>query len=220
MDFDVDKVTLLGSSFNRNGEYIGWSNFFDYDNIESLKLSETIPYPTGETLKVEVILDKNFEEPSIDDPIAIADYQNKLRAYNEAKQIALNKYNEIKPYIVSLVVGEANGKLSLVIDNDQLPPEEQLNNLRKLIKALKIIEANDFHIYIPEEVNNNPILKRRIDYFKNRIDEHNLYIANHKYLEENAAKNMISSTLIQISIDPSNLIQSQSSVALYPHRHK
>lgn len=211
-DFDVDKVTLLGSSFDRNGEYVGWSNFFDYGSIESLKLSETIPYPTGDALKIESEPERNFEEPSPNGREAFNEYQNKLRGYNEARQRVLDKYNEIKPYIAELVVGGANGELSLAVDNDQLPPEEQLNKLRRLIEALKIIEADNSTIYIPREVYDVPELRRRIDYFKKRVDEHNLYIAKHKYLEEDAAKNVISSMVVQISSDPSNLIQSQSSV--------
>ena len=110
MDFDVDKVTLLGYSFNRNGEYIGWSNFFDYDSIESLKISEKIPYPTGEELKIEHEPVKDFIEPSPNDTQAFFEYQNKLENYNKATKKVLDKFNEIKPYIDELVVD--NEKLS------------------------------------------------------------------------------------------------------------
>lgn len=210
MDFDVDKVTLLGYSFNRNGEYIGWSNFFDYDSIESLKISEKIPYPTGEELKIEHEPVKDFIEPSPNDTQAFFEYQNKLEKYNKDTKKVLDKFNEIKPYIDELVVD--NGKLSLSVDNKELFPEVQLDNLRKLVKVLKIIESDNSTIYIPKEVYADSEFKRKVDYFKKRIDEHNLYINTHKYLEEDTAKNMIASTVSQIGLDPSNLIQAQSSV--------
>lgn len=209
-DYDVDKVTLLGYSFNRNGEYIGWSNFFDYDSIESLKISEKIPYPTGEELKIEHEPVKDFIKPSPNDTQAFFEYQNKLENYNKATKKVLDKFNEIKPYIDELVVD--NGKLSLSVDNKELFPEVQLDNLRKLVKVLKIIESDNSTIYIPKEAYADSEFKRKVDYFKKRIDEHNLYINTHKYLEEDTAKNMIASTVSQISLDPSNLIQAQSSV--------
>lgn len=37
----------MGYEFDANGIFVGWSPFFNYDSIESLKKSEELPTPNG-----------------------------------------------------------------------------------------------------------------------------------------------------------------------------
>lgn len=44
-DFDIDKSYMMGHEFDDNGIYLGWSNLFDYSDIDTLHASENLPYP-------------------------------------------------------------------------------------------------------------------------------------------------------------------------------
>lgn len=46
-DYDIDKAYIMGYEFDTNGQYVGWSPYFNYSTIESLKASEKIPTPNG-----------------------------------------------------------------------------------------------------------------------------------------------------------------------------
>lgn len=46
-DYDIDKVSLLGSSFTKDGHYVKWSPFFSFENEETLRASQNLPYPSG-----------------------------------------------------------------------------------------------------------------------------------------------------------------------------
>jgi hypothetical protein len=53
-DLDIDAVSLLTYSFNKNGEFYKWSPDFNFDNKSLLDLSLSLPFPSGEKLKVVV----------------------------------------------------------------------------------------------------------------------------------------------------------------------
>ena len=42
---------IMGLSFDGNGCYVGWSNLFKYDSIETLKASEFLPMPKKKVYK-------------------------------------------------------------------------------------------------------------------------------------------------------------------------
>lgn len=44
-DYDVDKAYVMGFNFNDNGQFIGWSDLFDYSSNESLESSCSLPVP-------------------------------------------------------------------------------------------------------------------------------------------------------------------------------
>lgn len=46
-DYDIDKVSLLGSTFSRDGHYVKWSPYFSFYSEETLKASQQLPYPSG-----------------------------------------------------------------------------------------------------------------------------------------------------------------------------
>lgn len=51
-DLDIDKVSLLGYSFDRTGKYVGWSPYFDLSSQDALVESEKLPFPTNEELEL------------------------------------------------------------------------------------------------------------------------------------------------------------------------
>lgn len=44
-DYDVDKAYVMGFNFDDNGQFIGWSNLFDYSSNEALESSCSLPVP-------------------------------------------------------------------------------------------------------------------------------------------------------------------------------
>lgn len=61
-DFDVDKVTLMGSSFSDGGRYIKWSRYMFDDSADALRITQKLRFPTGEKVKV---VDNNEVDLSI-----------------------------------------------------------------------------------------------------------------------------------------------------------
>lgn len=44
---DIDKAYIMGQSYDDNAIYIGWSPYFNYDSLETLQASKTLPIPKG-----------------------------------------------------------------------------------------------------------------------------------------------------------------------------
>ena len=44
-DYDVDKAYVMGFNFDDNGQFIGWSDLFDYSSNEALESSCSLPVP-------------------------------------------------------------------------------------------------------------------------------------------------------------------------------
>ena len=44
-DYDIDKAYIMGQSYDENAAYIGWSPLFNYNSVETLKASKTLPIP-------------------------------------------------------------------------------------------------------------------------------------------------------------------------------
>lgn len=59
-DLDIDKVSLLGYSFNKTGKYVGWSPYFNLYSKNTLKESENLPFPTGKELELVETDDKSL----------------------------------------------------------------------------------------------------------------------------------------------------------------
>lgn len=51
-DYDIDAVSLASYAFNKSGRYIMHSPLANIESLETLKASQNIPFPTGETLEV------------------------------------------------------------------------------------------------------------------------------------------------------------------------
>ena len=66
----------MGYDFDTNGNYIGWSPYFNFNSIEALRMSERLPTPNGKlyayshapgavdiTNYVEMLNEENFYNP-------------------------------------------------------------------------------------------------------------------------------------------------------------
>ena len=42
---DIDKAYIMGQSYDENAAYIGWSPLFNYNSVETLQASKTLPIP-------------------------------------------------------------------------------------------------------------------------------------------------------------------------------
>ena len=42
---DIDKAYIMGQSYDDNATYVGWSPYFNYDSLEALEASKTLPIP-------------------------------------------------------------------------------------------------------------------------------------------------------------------------------
>lgn len=58
-DLDIDKVSLLGYAFDRDGRFVGWSPYFNLESEELLNESLKLPFPTGK--KVEIVYTEDEE---------------------------------------------------------------------------------------------------------------------------------------------------------------
>lgn len=74
-DLDIDKVSLLGYAFDRDGRFVGWSPYFNLESEELLNESLRLPFPTGK--KVEVVYTEDEE--------LLAKTQDSFSAYIDSK---------------------------------------------------------------------------------------------------------------------------------------
>lgn len=51
-DLDIDKVSLLGYSFDKSGKYVGWSPYFNLHSYKTLEESEKLPFPSNKELEL------------------------------------------------------------------------------------------------------------------------------------------------------------------------
>lgn len=171
-DLDIDKVSLLGYSFDKSGKYIGWSPYFNLHSESTLKESETLPFPTGKELQLVETDDKSLTNWGTDFVGS-----GKLINFNGSKIIFLPEY-------------DLNG---------------ELHSIDSLAKFLRMIKDNGGILYIPKG-SSLPFNK-----IKDKIDKHNLFIKNSNN-KEDMIKNFISTYMFNISGNPINLMQSQSSI--------
>lgn len=47
---DIDKAYIMGQSYDENAQYIKWSPLFNYNSLETLQASKTLPIPKGYTI--------------------------------------------------------------------------------------------------------------------------------------------------------------------------
>ena len=59
---DIDKAYIMGQSYDDNAIYIGWSPYFNYDSLETLQASKTLPIPKGIKITLSIGKKATFEE--------------------------------------------------------------------------------------------------------------------------------------------------------------
>lgn len=78
-DYDIDKAYIMGQSFTDGGQYIGWSNLFDYSSVQTIEASKTLPTPKGYKLQ-----QTNDEAYKVDKPLG--DLLNQITKLAKTKQ--------------------------------------------------------------------------------------------------------------------------------------
>lgn len=183
-DLDIDKVSLLGCSFGLDGRFIGWSPFFKIDSIENLKLSETLPFPSGKTLvgpsvgedaEMEALLEEAYQEWAAD----------------PKHETEVDETIDYGRFYGGKIVAKYTPSLPL------------------LAKVLRAVRKRDAFI-IPENIDNNEKAQVIRALFK-AVNKHNSYLKN-SYNREKALKNFVATYMLKISSNPVSLIQSQSPI--------
>ena len=139
-DYDIDKVTLLMYAISGSGKFIGWSNLFDYSNLQD---SFELPLPNGvETDKVN--------EKDINSDIVKNTYRE-LRD-KVIKKKPDGKYRVVKSNMKSLsrFINAANIYGVILFDGDDV----ELNNFIK-----EVIDSHNMYLEEPT--------KRNMDAIKN-----------------------------------------------------
>ena len=175
-DFDIDKVSMLGYSFDRTGKYVGWSPYFNLSSVPNLKVSEKLPFPSGKELELVPTNDQTLTNWG-------NDYvgSGKLINFNGSEVIFLPEYDE----------------------------DGSLNSLEALGNFLRMIRKNGGKLYIPANS------KLPFDKVAEYINRHNLYLGSLKGdAGMDMVRNFISTYMYNISVDPVNLVQSQSPIDL------
>ena len=187
-DLDIDAVSLLTYSFNKNGEFYKWSPDFNFNDKSLLDLSLSLPFPSGEKLKV--VIYENEELVGVHT--------------NEAdKKIPITK-NE---HFIALVQANQEKGVKLQQDEEQ---QRQQELLKHYIALLEFIEDSNGTIYFDK---NSEYQDKQAQKLIKRIDKHNTYLskANDKEIE-GAIKNYMVSALLAISSDSANMIEAHTGV--------
>lgn len=176
-DFDIDKVSMLGFSFDRTGKFVGWSPYFNLHSTDTLKASETLPFPTGKEVEIVPTSDASLTNWG-------NDYvgSGKLFNFNGSKLVFLPDYGESS---------ELNAA----------------DTVRSLSSFLRMVNRNGGKLYVPSGS------RLPFDQIAKKINNHNLYLDKaNSDSGMDMIRNFISSYMYRVSIDPINLIQSQSPI--------
>lgn len=66
-DYDIDTIAMMMYSLGHNGEFVGWSKYFNAETREALKASMQFPYPSGKRIElVPIPADKLEGHPDVD----------------------------------------------------------------------------------------------------------------------------------------------------------
>lgn len=187
-DLDIDAVSLLTYSFNKNGEFYKWSPDFNFNDKSLLDLSLSLPFPSGEKLKVVV-----YENEEL-----VGVHTNEID-----KKIPITK-NE---HFIALVQANQEKGVKLQQEEEQ---QRQQELLKHYIALLEFIEESDGTIYFDK---NSEYQDKQIQKLIKRIDKHNTYLskANDKEIE-GAIKNYMVGALLAISSDSANMIEAHTGV--------
>lgn len=126
-DLDIDKVSLLGYAFDKDGRFVGWSPYFNLESEELLNESLKLPFPTGK--KVEIVYTEDKE--------LLAKTQDSFSAYIDSKGFnrSLSKINDenIKRNMINYLsdflrgINKNGGKLYVKPGTDVTQIEKLIN---------------------------------------------------------------------------------------------
>lgn len=193
-DYDIDSASIATYSIDRSGRLPLWSPYSDLTTITRTSESFALPFPTGLELEFQ-----QYTAQAGNDK-----YYRTLKQYIGSDRL-INLYT-INPETGENTVDiQINPNIDIYIFKGLLADLEQ-GNIKIPSSNTKIHVANKFGITIEQ-------LDILYDKLKSIIDSHNLYFNN---LELNKvaqiSQNYAIYQMYSISNDPTNLIQSQTSV--------
>lgn len=139
-DYDIDKAYLMGYSLDANGIYIGWSNMFNYDTLETLKASEELPMPTG---RKYIYSEDGYDLSKVLENGVEVNYEQLYDQAEGAKKVL----------ILAKVLKHLNNLSSLklkVSDTTKDPNTDVVKSTNALYQAIKSHEATKLpqHLYL------------------------------------------------------------------------
>ena len=185
-DFDGDEATFQMFSFNRRGDFIGWSPYFNKNDLEN---SMRLPFPTGKKLTgVETDMSKFCEH-----------------------EADVAEYNKV--FLDVFTYDKESGKFIKKFD-------APVSSEAMLLGWLEIFK-NDYDVtalplVFPINSNDNAMeTVKDLAAYLNAIawvDRHNTYYDEVNEIKLEGLKNFITNNSINISGNPVNLYESQSSI--------
>ena len=126
----------MGYDFDDNGIYVGWSPFFNYGSIESLKKSEELPTPNG----------NRYEYSDNESSLDITTYLQQLTKDNFYSEEAL-------PAVVNMLTAIDNSDSKTLTYDSSLVSEDNANFVLNRI--------NEHNLYMKLEYNDKGRLVRQ-----------------------------------------------------------
>lgn len=227
-DLDIDAVTLIGYSFDKNGKFIKWSPYFNITSKENLKASKNIPLPTGKTSEIITgenaknnffeVYNKYFGTLFI--PIKNGDENEKtkdgtpklqLNIYTpERLKLLANFLKDFNKYGIQIKADvNSNGELNVPSEFFNAPGL-QLENGKTISMKWNLFRNFNEGGEIAAEYNQTYQIAQQLLWF---VNNHNNYINTvDDYLQEGMSKNYLVHYIYKVSIDPRNQTECQESI--------
>lgn len=192
-DYDVDKATFMGFAFNKAGEFVKWSPFFQEKTITDLKISmDELPYPTGRRITIT-----QGDTNSID----YSKYEKLFRT-KEIKGDSEEDFNN-ETNTVKQLKGFRNR-------SEQRLLGQLIREINALVKEKTDINNNitDIELTYSDEAT-----KETAEAIQAIVNKHNLYIRRvSREDKENLLKNFVSYKTLSISQNPVNALAGETPV--------
>lgn len=152
-DYDIDKSYMLGHEFDDNGIYLGWSNLFDYTNIDTLHASENLPYPQGRVyIKTNNGIDINSYAQAINSTTGVRRINNIVRLLDflnnqDNLNVSYNGNDDILDLInrhESTYIAPIN-RVPVMKNFVSSHIQKQIQGVRNMMAAYSPIEMDDMH---------------------------------------------------------------------------
>lgn len=202
-DLDIDAVSLQTFDIDRNGLLVGHSPYYSLENQTLRQASENIPFPTGE--KTELIKADFNHETFIEKYKDLFGTLIKVRYnLNSGLSITFDTSSVENINKLSELIQEINDNKGILVHQNL----DSTNRLTPLAVALS-------RVYPEEDYAGNGKYKLNNieEVLQKAFDQHNLYLQKANVNKrQSIIRNYITTQLFNISSDPINLIESQSSV--------
>lgn len=140
-DYDIDKVSLLGYVIKR-GKFVKWSPYMKLDNVQLLRASENLPFPTGNNA---AIVTYNEEQLNSFENLLTECIQEQLFVPNKAGKTVIRLRTEQQ---INLM-----GQLIKFINKNGLPDNETLSLKYSAFEILPSV-VNRHNNYLDQKTSN------------------------------------------------------------------